>query len=178
MTTIRALALFIITMAAIADCPIPSVAQSAPAASQTDSVSIHVSLQKSSYAVGEKPIAVLAIKNKSSGPIWFSNDRHLERIHVMRKDGEPPKTELHRHLLGDFRPGDGPGLLSGPVVGRDIASGSLDSQKYDLTYFYDLSAPGDYSVYMEIYDPSGPKDGTGRWLRTNTAHFEMQASTQ
>ena len=61
MTTIRALALFIITMAAIADCPIPSVAQSAPAASQTDSVSIHVSLQKSSYAVGEKPIAVLAM---------------------------------------------------------------------------------------------------------------------
>jgi hypothetical protein len=114
MTTVRILALFVSTMAMLAISPVPSRAQSAPAASQTDSVSIHVSLQKSSYTVGGKPIAVLAIKNISSERIWFSNNRHLERIHIMRKDGEPPKTELHRHILGDFRPGDGPVLDSGP----------------------------------------------------------------
>jgi hypothetical protein len=178
MTTMRVLALFVSTTAAIANCPIPLRAQSAPAASQTDSVSIHVSLQNSSYAVGEKPIAVLAIENTGSQAIWFSNDRHLERIHVTRKESEPPKTELHRHLLGDFRPGDGPALLSGPVAGRSIAPGSVDSQKYDLSYFYDLSKPGDYSVYLEIYDPAGPKDGSGHWLRTNTAKLEIHAPTQ
>jgi hypothetical protein len=137
MSTVRILVLFIITTVAIVDCAIPSRAQSA-AASQTDSVSIHVSLSKSSYTIGEKPIAVLAIKNISSKTIWFSNNPYLERVHVAMKDGESPKTELHPHLLGDFRPGDGPVLDSGPVAGRDIAPGTLDSQKYDLTYFYDL----------------------------------------
>lgn len=155
-----------------------SEAQSAPAVSETDSVSIHVSLQKSSYTVGEKPVAVLAIKNTGSEPIWFSDNLHLQRIHVTTKDGEPPKTELHRHLLGDFRPGDGPGLLSGPVIGRSIAPGTVYSHSYDLTYFYDLSKPGNYSVYIEIYDPQGAKDGSGHWLRTNTAQFEMVASSQ
>jgi hypothetical protein len=178
MTTIRTLALSIITIVAVANCPIPSRAQSAPATSETDSVSVHVALQKSSYAVGEKPIAVLAIKNIGSEAIWFSNNLHLQRIHVTRKDGEPPKTELHRHLLGDFRPGDGPGLLSGPVIGRSIAPGTVYLHSYDLTYFYDLSKPGNYSVYIEIYDPQGAKDGSGHWLRTNTAQFEMVASSQ
>jgi hypothetical protein len=175
MSPIRVLALLVGATAAIASCPVPLGAQSAPAANQPDSVSIHISLQKSSYASGEKPIAVLAIKNVTSEPIWFSNNRYLERIHVTRKDGEPPKTELYRHMLGDFRPGDGPGLLSGPVVGRSITPGSLDSQKYDLTYFYNLGEPGDYSVYLEIYDPAGPQDGSGHWLRTNTVNFKIQA---
>jgi hypothetical protein len=177
MSTMRVLALFVSTTAAIANCPISSRAQSAPAASQTDWVSIHVSLQKSSYAVGEKPIAVMAIKNSASQAIWFSDNPYLERIHVTSNDGEPPKTELHRHLLGDFRPGDGPGLRS-DSVGRSIVPGSVDAQKYDLAAFYDLSKPGDYSVYLEIYDLSGSKDGSGHWLRTNTAQFEIHASTQ
>jgi hypothetical protein len=178
MTKPCVLALFVFSTAVITSCPMPSRAQSAPATSETDSVSIHVSLQKSSYTVGEKPFAVLAIKNTGSEPIWFSDDLYLERIHVTTKDGEPPKTELHRHLLGDFRPGDGPGLLSGPVIGRAIAPGTVYSHSYDLTYFYDLSKPGNYNVYLELYDPAGPKDGSGHWLRTNTAKFEIQASTQ
>jgi hypothetical protein len=178
MTTVRILALFVSTMAMLAIGPVPSRAQSAPATSETDSVSIHVSLQKSSYTVGEKPFAVLAIKNTGSEPIWFSDALYLERFHVTTKDGEPPKTGLHRHLLGDFRPGDGPGLLSGPVAGRAIAPGTVYSHSYDLTYFYDLSKPGNYSVYLELYDPAGPKDGSGQWLRTNTAQFEMVASSQ
>jgi hypothetical protein len=178
MTTIRILALFVSTMAMLAIGPVPSRAQSAPATSETDSVSIHVSLQKSSYTVGEKPFAVLAIKNTGSEPLWFSDALYLERIHVTTKDGEPPKTELHRHLLGDFRPGDGPGLLSGPVAGRAIAPGTVYSHSYDLTYFYDLSKPGNYSVYLELYDPAGPKDGSGHWLRTNTVNFKIQAPVQ
>ena len=167
MLTFRTLAMFAAATIATVEGPIPLRAQSAPAASETDSVSIHVSLQKSSYTVGEKPFAVLAIKNTGSEPIWFSDALYLERIHVTTKDGEPPKTELHRHLLGDFRPGDGPGLLSGPVAGRAIAPGTVYSHSYDLTYFYDLSKPGNYSVYLELYDPAGPKDGSGHWLRTN-----------
>ena len=176
MSTIRVLALFVGATAAIASCPLPLGAQSAPATNQPDSISIHISLQKSSYAIGEKPIAVLTFI--SSNGIWFSDDPYSVRIHVTSKGGEPPKTELHRHLLGDFRPGDGPELMSGPVAGRFIGPGSLDSKKYDLTRFYDLSKPGDYSVNLEIYDPAGPKDGSGHWLRTNTVNFKIQAQVQ
>ena len=176
MLTFRTLVMFAAATIATVEGPIPLRAQSAPMANQPDSVSIHVSLQKSSYAIGEKPIAVLTFISPNG--IWFSNDLYSERIHVTSKDGEPPKTELHRHLLGDFRPGDGPDLSSGPVVGRFIGPGSLDSQKYDLTYYYDLSKAGDYSVYLEIYDPAGPKDGSGHWLRTNTVNFTIQAPVQ
>jgi hypothetical protein len=115
------------------------------------------------------------MENKGSKAIWFSTSPYLERIHITRNDGEPPKTELHRHLLGDYRPGDGPLLDSGPVAGRSIAPGALDSQEYDLSYFYDVGAPGNYSVFIEIYDPQGPQDRSGSWLRTNTAHFEVVA---
>ena len=177
MLTFRTLVMFVAATIATLEGPIPSGAQSVQA-KQPDSVSIHISLQKSSYVIGEKPIAVMTIKNISSNEIWFSTASDVYRVHITNKDGEPPKTELHRHQLGDFRPGDGPGLLSGPVVGRSIAPGSVDSQKYDLSAFYDLSKPGDYSVYLEIYDPAGPKDGSGRWLRTNTVKFEMTAPVQ
>jgi hypothetical protein len=54
----------------------------------------------------------------------------------------------------------------------------VDAQKYDLAAFYDLSKPGDYSVYLEIYDPAGPKDGSGHWLRTNTSDFKIEAPVQ
>jgi hypothetical protein len=178
MRTFRTLVMFVAATIATLEGPISSGAQSAPAANQPDSIAIHISLQKSSYAIGEKPIAIMTIKNISSNEIWFSTASHLYRIHVTSKDGEPPKTELNRHRLGDFRPGDGPGLLSGPVAGRSIAPGAMgESLKYDLAAFYDLSKPGDYNVYLEIYDPAGPKDGSGHWLRTNTANFEIHAPT-
>lgn len=176
MDTIRGFTLLVGAMAAIVSCAIPLGAQSAPTTSQTEWVSIHLSLQQRSYAIGEKPIAILTIKNISSNEVLFPNDFYHVRIHVTGKDGEPPKTELHRHILGDFRPGDSNvGLEGGSVVALSIASGSEGKKYYNLTHFYDLSAPGDYSVYIEIYDPSGPKDGSGHWLRTNTAKFEILA---
>ncbi|GGA73516.1 hypothetical protein GCM10011507_26380 [Edaphobacter acidisoli] len=178
MTITRTYARFVIALVVIVGCVIPLGAQSAPTTSQLDSVSIQVSMQKSSYAIGEKPIAILEIKNSGSKAIWYSNERRLERILITGKAGNPPKTELYRHLLGDFRRGDGPALPSGPVAGRSIAPGSVDSQKYDLSYFYVLNTPGNYSVYLEIYDPTGPKNGSGHWLRTNTVKFEIQAPSQ
>ena len=179
MPTFRILAMFVAATIATAAGPVPLKAQSAPAANPSNSISIHISLPKKSYAIGEKPIlAMMAIKNVSSNKICFSTDPYLSRIHVTSKDGEPPKTELLRHRLGEFRPGDGPDLLPGPIDCRPIAPGALDSRGYNLALFYDLSTPGDYSVYLEIYDPAGPKDGSGHWLRTNTAKFEIQAPAQ
>jgi hypothetical protein len=70
MLTFRTLVMFAAATIATVEGPIPLRAQSAPMANQPDSVSIHVSLQKSIYAIGEKPIAVLTFI--SSNGIWFS----------------------------------------------------------------------------------------------------------
>jgi hypothetical protein len=178
MLTLRTLVMFVAATITVVEGPIRSRAQAAPASNQPDSVSIRISLQRSSYAIGEKPIVVMTIQNISSKEIWFSTDPYQVRFHVTNKDGEPQKTELHRHFLGDYRPGDGPMLLRGPLAGRSIAPGALDAQKFDLTGYYDPSVPGDYSVYLEIYDPSGPEDGSGHWVRTDTAHFNIEAPAQ
>jgi hypothetical protein len=164
--------LYLVACAAtINSYPIRSEAQPASAVHQRDSISIHLALTKSSYAVGEHPVAVMAIKTISSNDICLSPDPYRFRVHVVSKDLEPPKTEFHRHLLGEFSPGDKLGLGTGPIVCRPIAAGGQDSEKFDLIAFYDLSKTGNYSVYIDIYDPAGPEDGSGHWLRTNTAEF-------
>jgi hypothetical protein len=179
MTTFRIFAVLVSATVALASCSTSLVAQPAPAANQSDSTSVRIETQRDRFAVGETPIVVIVtIKNTSQHEVCFLTNRSLYRIHVAMKDSEPPKTEFHRHLRGEFRPGDGPELMPGPVDCRPIASGSLDTLKFDLTEYYDLSAPGDYSVYLEIYDQSGPKDGSGLWLRANTAHFKVGAPAQ
>jgi hypothetical protein len=179
MATFRIFAVFVGAAVALASCSIPLAAQPSPASNQSGSTSVRVELPKDRFTVGEKPIrAVMTIRNIGQHEVCFLTDRSLYRIHVTRKDIEPSKTQLHRHLRGEFRPGDGLELMPGPVDCRPIAPGSLDSLKYDLMEYYDLSAPGDYSVYIEIYDQSGPKDGSGLWLRTNTAHFKIEAHAQ
>ncbi len=178
MTMFRIIRMFVGMTLAITICSPPLRAQSSSAGKQPDSISIHITLQKSNFAVGEKPIGVVAITNTSQHEVCLLTAPDLYRVHVATKDSESPKTEFHRHLRGEFRPGDGPDLAPGPVDCRAIAVGSQDSLKFDLSAFYDLSSPGDYSVYLEIYDPVGPKDGSGHWLRTNTVKFKVEAPTQ
>ena len=179
MTAFRRLTLSVATFVAITASFFFLNAQPVPATKQSDPISVHIELQKNRFAVGEKPIlVVMAIKNISQHEVCFSTDHSLYRIHVATKDNEPPKTGFHRHLRGEFRPGDGPVLMPGPVDCRPIASGALDSQKYDLAAYYDLTVPGKYSVHIEIYDPYGPDDGSGHWLRTNTANFEIEPSAR
>ena len=44
--------------------------------------------------------------------------------------------------------------------------------------FYDFREPGTYTVSMEILDEAKDKQGTGVWLKTNTAQFEVQAPAE
>jgi hypothetical protein len=153
-------------------------AQSAAAASRKDSISLHISLTKNNYAVGDKPTVVMTVKNIRTNQICLSTASPLYRIYVTSKDGEARKTELHRHMLGDFRAGDSPTPAGGSVVCRSIEPGSVDSLTYDLTAYYDLGTPGDYSVYLEIYAPDDPANRSGHWLRTNIVNFKVQAQAQ
>jgi hypothetical protein len=49
----------------------------------------------------------------------------------------------------------------------------LGDRKFQLAYLCDLSAPGEYTAYAEVMDPS-----SHRWLRTKAVTFEMTASAQ
>ena len=178
MTIFRILAVFLSVTVVCESCPI-SIGAQPLRARESVSTSVSIEPQNNRFAFGERPITVImTIKNNGQQGECFSTDPSLYRIHVTNKGSEPPKTEFHRHRLGDFRPGDGPELMPGPVDCRPITPGSQDSRKYDLARFYDLSEPGDYSVYIEIYDPQGPQDGSGFWLRTNTAHFTVGAQAK
>ena len=169
--------LYLVTMI-IGITNVPLHAQSAAPLSQAPSVAVSIALEKDHVLLGKKPRVVVTIKNISQQEICFSTSSSLYRVHVEGEGGEPPKTEMHRHSQGDFRPGDGPDLDEGPVVCSDIAPGASGRRIYDLATFYDLSVPGKYTVYLEIRDePKGPA-GPGVWLRTNTAQFEVQAPAQ
>lgn len=153
-------------------------AQTAPPSSQGLSITVTLALEKDHVPLGQKPRAVLTIKNISQQGVCFSTASRLYRVHIQGQDGEPPETVWQRHRHGEFRLGDGPELMDGPVVCQYIAPGASDVHIYDLTMFYNLSVPAKYAVYMEIRDePKGPA-GPSVWLRTNTAQFEIQQPPQ
>jgi hypothetical protein len=153
-------------------------AQSAPPSSQSPVFAVSLAMERDRIPMGQKPRAVVTIKNISQQTACFSTASSVYRVHVEGKDGDAPETELKRHLRSDFRPGDGPELDDGPVVCRNIAPGASDHQTYDLTLFYDLTAPGKYSVVMEIRDYGNDRVGPSVWLRTNTAQFEILPPAQ
>ena len=69
-------------------------------------------------------------------------------------------------------------LRSDDMVGPEIVwpegyAGDSFVHKFELTYLYDLSAPGEYTAYAEVMDPS-----SHRWLRTKTVTFEMMAPAE
>jgi hypothetical protein len=133
MTISRLFCIFVGASVAIASCSVSTEAQSSPAGNQPNMNSVRLKFQKRQLAAGEKAIAVLTTKNLSQNQECFSTNPSFHRIYVVRDGSESPKTEFYRHLLGDFRPGDGPELMPGPVDCRSISPGLQDSQKYDLS---------------------------------------------
>jgi hypothetical protein len=174
MTRLRILALSATSIVLIAATSVSVFAQASESSGKSRSVSVSIELDKDRIAAGKKPWAIVTMKNISRhDAVCLSTSPDLFRIHVSGSDGEPPLTEWHRHLRGDVRPGDGPDTPAGPVTCRPIAPKASDFEGFDLSQYYDLRAAGKYSVYLEVYDPLGPPDGSGLWLRTNTVQFEI-----
>ena len=136
---------------------------------QSSLIKVSIAMKATTVPPGEYPVAILKILNVSkSNDIGFTLRNENCRAHVIGVNGEPPKTEFHRHLLGDFRPGDGPPLLENGIPKLQVPPGGSDHWGIGLSSYYDLSVPGKYSVYLEVRDDSGV------WLRTNTVQFEIQ----
>ena len=130
-------------------------AQVTQATPNNDAVAISLRMKTEEIPVGQMPWAMLTMKNMSNRPVTVSS----YRVHVEGKDGEPPTTLSQRQMTDTLRAGDAPmnvTLNVGPPVVQPDEPYVL---KFELAYLYNLSAPGKYTVYAEVRDPS-----SNRWL--------------
>jgi hypothetical protein len=178
MNGFRTLVLSVTSYALFATQSMAMHAQAVAPPSQGPSISISLALAKDHVPVGQTPKAVVTMRNISHQMKCFRTADSLYRVHVEGKNGGPPETELQRKRQGEVRPGKDSSSADSFAGCLNIAPGDFAYIVYDLDVFYDLSVPGAYTVYMDILDESKDKLGTGVWLRTNTAQFEMQAPAE
>jgi hypothetical protein len=177
MNGFRNLALSVTSIAAFAALSMTMHAQAAAPPSHGPSISVSLALTKDHVPAGEPPQAVVTMKNTSQETKCFRTADSLYRIHVEGKNGGPPETELQRKLHGEAHTGNGPASEDSTRC-MNIAPGDWFHLTYDLGMYYDFREPGTYTVYLDILDESKDKLGSGVWLRTNTAQFEVQAPAE
>ena len=154
----------------IGSCSISLDAQDVSSASQSDSISVSIALENDHVPVGKSPLIFLTVKNLTDREAPLHTSVHLYRVHVQGPKGEPPTTLLQRRITGKLLPGESIGR--GDEVVFPIPPGESRVKEFELARYHDLSVLGAYTVYIEVYDESG------KWLRTNTAQFEIVAPTQ
>lgn len=155
---------------------IVALGQSTEAARKNDALAVSLKMQTEQIQIGQTPWAIVTVYNITDQPLTMHAS--MIRVYVYGKDGEAPTTLVERVLTGRLRPGDvdlrtdeWPGSIE--TVWPAGGAGDSWDRRFDLAYLYDLSAPGKYTAYAEVTDPS-----SHRWLRTKTVAFEMTASAQ
>lgn len=147
-----------------------SVFGQASSAASPPSIAASITVDKYQVPIGQSPWAILTVKNLTDHEVALHG--WMYRAHVDGENGEPPTTLVQRMMTGKLLPGDRP-LREDESVVPVISPGKSYTLKFELAYLYDLRAPGKYAVYLEVMDPVSQK-----WLRTDTASFEMQVSTR
>ncbi|MGD0941336.1 MAG: hypothetical protein ABR905_16675 [Terracidiphilus sp.] len=145
-------------------------AQTVAPASQTDSITVSISLDKDHFPVGQSPLVPVTMINRTDRDLYLNGNWY--RVHIEGENGEPTTTLRQRMTTDKLLPGEAR-LREDEDAEKFIPAGKSRIQKFEVEYFYDLSAPGKYRVYVDIKDPL-----SGKWLRTNTAQFEIQAPTR
>lgn len=133
--------------------------------SPAPAIAVSISLQKDKIPLGQSPWVLLSVENLTDREITVGE----ANPHVEGKQGELPMKPYARIVTESFQPRT-PRLTRVVYVPWNIAPKGSSIHKYQLGYFFDLSQQGRYTVYMDVMDPSSHK-----WLRTNTAKFEMQS---
>ncbi len=132
--------------------------------SRAPAIEVSMRLQKDKVPVGQSPWAALRVENLTDREITIDQaDPHVEG-----DKGELPMKPNARIITDRLQPRI-PRLRTVVYVPWTIPARDSSIHKYQLAYFFDLSHPGQYTVYMEVMDPSSHK-----WLRTNSTKFEMQ----
>ncbi len=125
--------------------------------SHSPSIAVSVAMEGDRVPVGQKPRAILTVRNIGSNNWVEVGNPENYRVHVDDKSGELPRRALE---------------VTGPAFDDDLPPGMSRTMKWELSSFYNLSAPGDYSVYFEVQEEPGV------WLRTDIVQFEMLAGAQ
>lgn len=98
----RTIVLSVITVAFITSYSMPVCAQVDLRVSKSERISVSLAMEKDHAVKGKKSMADVIITNITNNDTCLSTGILTYRVHIERDGVEPPKTELHRHLLGDF----------------------------------------------------------------------------
>ena len=109
MARYRKIRLFSIAIGVFATQRISINAQTATTR-QVDSISLSLAMEKDRVLVGQKPLALLRVKNISAGPVGMPPPY---RIRIEGKDGEAPERSTIDISMGIFA--RGMGLNSSPL---------------------------------------------------------------
>jgi hypothetical protein len=134
------------------------------AASQAPAIAVSITLQKDKVPLGQSPWVLLTVKNLTDELVMIE-----ARPHVQGENGElfmRPEASIISERLQPRTPR----LRTVVYVPWTIAPRETSTHKWQLAYLFDLSHRGQYTVYMEVMDPSSHK-----LLHTNSAKFEMQS---
>lgn len=159
------------TVVVIASSGICLGGQTVAPSSQIDSITVSMTLDKDHFPVGQSPNVRVTMSNQTDHNIPFHFN--MLRLHIEGESGEP-RTEIRQRMAtGKLLPGEAP-LREDEYNSQDVIPVRESITRTIRTkFFYDLSAPGKYTAYVDVRDPI-----SGKWLRTNTAQFEVVAPTQ
>jgi RNA polymerase sigma factor (sigma-70 family) len=159
--------------------PEPAAAPLAPAPAADDfgaevkGLRAQVTLAKAKFALGEAIKVNYVLKNvsKEEQTIWHSGFWPNHLIVVKDADGkEPDLTDFGKQLRKAFSPGGERGK-NAPVK---VPAGDEDAayEKYDVTWLYNISKSGRYTVQYIYEEKQGGWEGR---LPSNEAAFEFDA---
>ncbi len=166
---------FVLRMATIAVIAVKCIsleAQTATSTIQSDSIAVSIAMERAQVQIGQSPKVLLTMKNLTDQPLQVINCPAM-KIYVQGENGEPPTTRFERDFTNRLLPGEAP-LMCNDMAATVIDPHGSYTRSAELKYFYDLSLPGKYTVHVEV--PSAQRNEIV-WLRTNTAQFEILAST-
>ena len=128
------------------------------------SLALHLTSQSCFYS-GEKPDIKLSINNRTDTEIVVPNGP----VHVECEGHEPPTLYMQRVWTHTLLPGESAPMPSG--YNTFIMPKTIFVSTYQLSYFYDLTRPGQCSAYIAVFDT---KSDPPVQLRSNTVRFDLK----
>ena len=141
-------------------------AQTASVVTQSASIKLNTSISAQKSA-GRGAVLLLTVTNVGKQPVSISQ----RRVHVEGQDGEPPTTLFQRQLTHRLMPGEAP--LRDDDMAGGLVPGASTTLQFELSKLYDLSKPGDYTVYVDLLDERESAHNAGVWVRSPTVHFHI-----
>ena len=137
-------------------------------------MNVTITMEKAQVEVGHSPKVLVTMKNVSGRPLHVIHCPTI-KVYVQGENGEPPTTRLERDFTNRLLPGEAP-LACNDMAAETIDLDDTHKSSVELSYYYDLSQPAKYTVYLEF--PSQEENHGFVWLRTKPVQFEIVKAAQ